>query len=255
MLHVSMAHFVLSRRAMTLRKPFLGLLALAVLAPGVSRAESSLPDPRRPGLSSPERLRALIDRIKLEQSKVTSLEARFVQHQESEFLLQPEESRGAFSYAAPDRIRWEYDTPKPITMVIDGKTMTTWYRDLNRVEEMKIGRYSERIVRYLGAGGSLESLLQYFDVKIAFPNDPNVPYRLDMTPRFSRVAKRLQELTLWVDPRLFVPTRVRYVTPAGATTEYTFSDLRLNGSLPEDRFVLHLPAGIERRVVDLDRAQ
>jgi outer membrane lipoprotein-sorting protein len=228
------------------------LLAAALL--GVLPARAEVPDPRAPGLEAKERLQALVDRIKLEQSRVRTLQARFVQRQEDDFFVAAEESRGTFSYAAPDRVRWEYESPKPITMVIDGKEMTTWYHDLDRVDVMKVGRYSERVLRYLGAGGSMETLLDYFDVHAAFPKDPASPYRLELTPRFARVAKKLRSLTIWLDPKSFLPNRLRYVAGDGGETEYAFEGLEINAGLPPDRFKLALPAGVEVRVVSLDRA-
>lgn len=235
------------------RLTLFALAVLALMAPLTATGDGPL-DPRAPGLSSTERLDTLIERIKHEQAKVHTLEARFVQHQENEFLAQPEEARGVFSYAAPDQVRWEYQVPKPITLVIDGGTMTTWYRDLGRVEEVKVGKYSERVLRYLGAGGNMEALLEYFEVAAAFPNDPTVPYRLELKPRYSRVAKRLRSLTIWIDPERFVPHRLRYEVGGGGVTEYVFEELNINKELPPDRFELDLPANVEVRVVDLDRA-
>lgn len=229
----------------------LSLLIVSALALPIGAAE---PDPRAPGIESKDRLSVLVERVKLEQAKVKTLQARFVQHQESEFLLAAEESRGTFSYLAPDRVRWEYEAPKPITMVIDGKEMTTWYRDLKRVDVMKIGKQSERVLRFLGAGGSMSTLLEYFDVRAAFPKDPTQPYRLDMTPRFERVAKRLKSLTIWIDATRFLPSRLRYESGDGAVTEYVFEAVEVNQQLAADRFQLALPAGVEVRVVDLDRA-
>lgn len=227
----------------------LGLCSPAVFAAG----PATPPDPRDPSLSSTERLQALVDRVKIEQSKVRTLEARFVQKQESDFLVAPDESRGVFSYSAPDRVRWEYESPRPISMLIDGKTMTTWYHDLGRADEVRIGRYSERVLKYLGATGSLDTLLEYFDVRAAFPGDARTPYRLEMTPRFARVAKRLKSLTLWIDPVRYIPTHLKYVAGDGAVTEYLFEDVHVNADLPPERFQLALPPEVEVRVVDLDR--
>lgn len=228
----------------------LGLLS----SPAFAAAPARPLDPRDPSLSATERLQVLVERVKAEQSKVRTLEARFVQKQESEFLVAPEESHGVFSYASPDRVRWEYASPRPISMLIDGKTMTTWYHDLGRADEVRIGRYSERVLKYLGATGSLDTLLEYFDVRAAFPGDVKTPYRLEMTPRFARVAKRLKSLTLWIDPVRYIPTHLKYVAGDGAVTEYLFEDVHVNADLPAERFQLKLPPEVEVRVVDLDRA-
>src|SRR4029077_14339010 len=111
------------------------LLALLVALPSVAAAEKAAPDPMSPSISSDGRLQAFLDRVKYEQKQLKTVEARFVQEQESSMLAAPEESKGLFSYAAPDRVRWEYQSPSPITVVIQGDDMTTWYRDLNRADK------------------------------------------------------------------------------------------------------------------------
>jgi outer membrane lipoprotein carrier protein len=243
---------------MTLRSApaVLALLALACLAPLAALAKAAPavpPDPRAAGLTGTQRLQALIDRVKLEQSGLRTLQARFVQHRESSLLVKPEDSTGEFSYAAPNRVRWEYSSPNPITVVIDGEQMTTWYRDLGRADKLKVGRYSNQVFKYLGASGSMQTLLDYFTVTLEIPKVKSDPYRLELTPRYARIAKRLKSMTLWIDAQRFFPTRVRYVEGDGDVTEYQLKDLQLNPQLPGDRFVLKLPAGVETRIIDLDR--
>jgi len=231
------------------------VVAAAIALATSAAAAPPPPDPRAPGLGGAQRLQALVDRVKLEQQGLRTLQARFVQHRESSLLVKPEESAGEFSYAAPNRVRWEYASPNPITVVIDGNEMTTWYRDLGRADRLKVGRYSNQIFKYLGAGGSMQTLLDYFTVTLVMPDKDKKSdtYRLELTPRYARIAKRLKSMTLWIDPQRFFPTRVRYVEGDGDVTEYEFKDIQVNPQLPGDRFVLKLPAGVETRVIDLDR--
>ena len=223
----------------------------AVLLAGAAVAEPP-PDPRQPGLEPSERLGALLDRMQYEQAAVETLEADFVQLKESQFLMAPAESAGVFSYAAPDRVRWEHRSPAPISLLITDGEMITWYRDLEKVERMLVGRHSQRILEYLGATGSVEQLRKYFSVRLELSEDRSQPYRLELTPRYSRVAKRLQRMVVWVDPELFLLTRLRLVEPDGDLTEYRFSRLRVNGGLPADRFDLDLPSGIVVETVDFE---
>lgn len=242
------------RLALAALVPLFFLIALALPAGRASAAAPTAPpDPRAPGLSGMARLQALLERVKLEQRSVRTLEARFVQHRESALLVKPEDSTGEFSYAAPNRVRWEYAAPNPITVVIDGDQMTTWYRDLGRADKIKIGRYSNQVFKYLGASGSMQALLDYFTVTLEIPKKASEPYKLELTPRYARIAKRLRAMTIWVDAQRFFPTRVRYVEGDGDVTEYELKNLQVNPQLPGDRFVLKLPAGVETRVIDLDR--
>jgi outer membrane lipoprotein-sorting protein len=227
------------------------LVALLLACPVVAAKAPSIPDPLAPGLTGPQRLQALVDRVKHEQRQLKTLEARFTQQQESSLLAAPEESKGVFSYAAPDRVRWEYLSPSPISVVIRGDVMTTWYRDLKRAETLKVGRYSNQVFKYLGASGSLQTLLQYFTVKLKLPEKKGDPYRLELLPRYQRIAKRLQSMTLWIDDGTFFPSHLKYVEADGDTVEYRFSDLRRNAQIPADRFELKLPPGVQSRVVDV----
>jgi outer membrane lipoprotein carrier protein len=226
--------------------------ALPILAvPLFHSSPKPLPDPSDTRLSGTQRLQALLDRVKASQKDIKTLEARFVQRRRSALLVAPEESSGVFSFAAPDRIRWEYLTPKPISVLIRNGEMTTWYRDLKRAETLKVGRYSNQIFKFLGASGSMDSLLEYFDVTFVPPPKKGDPYRLDLSPRYERVKKRLKSMSVWIDGERFFPTRVKYEEADGDTTDYEFRDFQWNAPLPADRFALQLPPDVETRVLDL----
>lgn len=236
----------------TLRKLWLPVLAAFLLVPSALAAQpKKVPDPLAPGVTGSARLQALIDRVKLEQQKIKTLEARFVQRQESAMLVQPEQSNGVFSYMAPDRIRWEYLAPSPISVVIQGNDMTTWYRDLNRAEKLKIGRYSNQFFKYLGASGNLQTLREYFDVKLQVPQKKGDAYRMELLPRYTRIAKRVKTISIWIDGERFFPTRVKYLAADGDVTEYELKDLKVNAPIAADRFVLKLPQGVQTKVIDL----
>ncbi|HET9211821.1 MAG TPA: outer membrane lipoprotein carrier protein LolA [Thermoanaerobaculia bacterium] len=225
-------------------------LLLAVPAFGAGRSHTP-PDPLAPGLTGPQRLQALVDRVRYEQQQLKTLEARFTQQQENSMLAAPEESKGTFSYRAPDKVRWEYTSPNPITVVIRGDEMTTWYRDLKRAETLKVGRYSSQVFKYLGASGSLQTLLEYFTVRLKLPEKKGDPYRLELDPKYARIAKKLKSMTLWIDGQTFFPEHLKYVQADGDTVEYQFSDMKRNAPIPDDRFVLKLPPGVSNRVLSL----
>ena len=234
------------------RRTILAAFATCFLTASLFAAD--LPDPRAEGLSGSERLEALVERVRLAQEELETLEASFIQIQENEFLLEAEEAGGTFSFEAPDRVRWEYTYPNPITLIVDDDTMTTWYRDLERAEKLKVGKYSSQVLKYLGAGSSIDSLLEYFNVRAAFPDDQSLPYRLELEPKFARVAKRLSSITIWIEPARYMPSRLRYVSGDGDTTEYRFGEITLNDELPADRFQLDIPESVEILVLDAEEA-
>ena len=225
--------------------------AVWLIAVGLAGSQNE-PHPRHEGLEPSERLAALVNRVRSEQQAVSTLEAGFKQVRESAMLVEPVESRGVFSYAAPDRVRWEYLSPDPISMLIAGDEMTTWYRDIEQAERVQVGRHSQRVLKYLGAGSTMDDLLEYFSVSLTIPKDTSQPYKMVLDPKFDKVAKRLQGMTVWIDPELFLPSRLRYVEADGDVTDMTFEDLRVNGEMPAGRFDLELPTSVEVRHVELD---
>lgn len=225
---------------------------LICVGASVHGGAESLPHPRQQDLAPSARVAALVDRVRAEQQAIDTLEASFVQVRESSMLVEPIESNGVFSYAAPDRVRWEYVSPDPISMLITGDEMTTWYRDIEQAERVQVGRHSQRVLKYLGAGSTMDDLLEYFSVSLTLPKDPTEPYELALAPKFEKVARRLQAMSVWIDPELFLPVRLRYVEADGDVTDMRFEDLRINGELPEARFDLEIPQSVQVRRVELD---
>lgn len=233
------------------RIPVSASLVLLLFGAAAATPTEAPPDPRSADLQPAERLPLLLERVRLAHADLRTLEARFAQLKDSSLLIEPMEARGTFSYAAPDRVRWEYERPDPISMVIRGDEMTTWYQDIGQAERVHVGRHSQRIVEYLGAGSSVARLLEYFSVALVSHKDLREPYRLELTPRYARIAKRLREIVVWIHSDTFLPVRLRYVEADGDTTEYRFSDFRINSDLPASRFEIDLPAGVALREIDL----
>ena len=72
--------------------------------------------------------------------------------------------------------------------------------------------------------------------------------------RFEKVEKRVKGMTVWIDPELFLPLRLRYVEADGDVTDLRFENLRVNEGVPSEHFELELPSTVEVRQVELDRS-
>ncbi len=222
----------------------LSLMAASLLA-------APMPDPSDSTLEGAARVEALLAQIKHRQANLQSLEAHFVQTKQSALLMSPEESRGSFSYRAPDEARWEFTAPNQTVMVVRRGEMLTWYRDLGTAERVSIGDHGSRVEQYLSATNSIDRLQRYFDLATAFPKDSDLPYRIELTPRYERVAKRVKKMTIWFDRERYVPVRMSYEEPDGDTTDLIFEHVEINGELPDERFDLALPDDVEMKTIEL----
>jgi outer membrane lipoprotein carrier protein len=197
--------------------------------------------------SGAERLQKLLDQVNESQSSIRTLHADFTENKDSSLMLEPLRASGEFFYQAPDKVRWEYRAPEPMTLLIQDDELTTWYRDLHEARRTKIGRQSQQVFKYLGMGSSVDNLLEYFDVGLGLPKRSGDPYRLVLTPRYKRVAKRIARLTVWIDSTHHLPTRFLYEEPDGDRTQYEFENLRLNQPFETDPFKLDLPGDVKVR--------
>lgn len=210
-----------------------------------SLAAQDLPAPRDPEVDPVDRLKVLVERIRVESSRRQTMQADFTQIKNSALLQEPMESTGVFSYQSPDRARWEYVTPDPISLVIRGEEMIAWYQDIERAERFEVGRQSQKVLEYLGASTSILALMEYFTVYLHMPQDVALPYRLRLEPRYKRLEKRIKLLEIWVEPTQYLPVRLRYVEADGDVTDYRFDNFRINDDIPADVFEIDLPVGIE----------
>lgn len=229
----------------THRRWTLALASLLTLVLCLGAEADDLPDPEAEGLSTTEKLERLIERIKRQQADLQTMEAEFIQRKESMLLLEPEESRGYFWYHSPDRVRWDFTAPNDTVVMIRANEMLTWYRDLGRAERVNVGKQADRVMEYLSASNSLETLQQYFNLQVSFPKDPEAPYSLELSPKFSRVAKRIKGMAIKLHRQGFYPVYLRYEEPDGDKTELFFQNVTVNEEIDDKNFDIELPPEVE----------
>ena len=230
------------------------MLAALVLTAAPALADQAPPaDPNEEGIPTLERLERLVERIKYQQARMKTMEADFVQRKESLVLLEPEESTGKLWYHAPDRARWDFSSPNDTVVLINQDQMLTWFKSLGTAEQVNIGKQADRVMEYLSASNSLETLQRYFSLRTAFPDDPDAPFRLELDPKFKRVAKRIAGMEVHLHRHGYYPVFLRYEEPDGDVTEITFSDVTVNEEIGDEQFQVELPEDVELKVIELSK--
>lgn len=223
----------------------LGWLLVAVAAGvGVARADS----PDIAELSGGAKLDALIAEVSQRQKSLGSLRARFVQVKESELLAEPVEATGTLSFAAPDRVRWDYAAPQPMVIVVADGLLTTYHPELARAEVVKVSRGQRRLVGIIAGSQSLEDIRSRFRISLADRADE--PYHLTLEPATMAVKRRLDEIRIDIDRELLLPVTVEYLEADGDRTRYDFSAMELNPSVDEAVFRLELGDEVVVETVD-----
>jgi len=100
------------------------------------------------GLSGAAKLTAVLEEVSVTQARLKTLTARFEQRKESRLLAEPSVSRGRFYFEVPDKVRWEYETPRQMTVVAAGVSRSPIARE-RRAERIEVGRMQRKVVGFL----------------------------------------------------------------------------------------------------------
>ena len=195
-------------------------------------------------------LAQVIKKVQEQQKKTVTLQADFRQEKELALMAKPEVSTGTFIYSRPSNVRWTYDTPKRVQMVIAGGFLTTYYPELNKAERIDVKRFEDRIFKYMGATGAIDELARYFD--FTFTDSKSKPvFVLDLTPKNRAVSKRVQRIKLWIDKNTYLTSKIEYVEGDGDITRYEFTNVRINENVPPSQFALTLPSTVRVETMNL----
>lgn len=231
------------------------LLAL-LLAPRPILAEGTVPDGRR--MSGAERDR-WFEELRERQKGITGLSATVVQRKRDPLLKNEAVSRGKLSFRKPDSLRWEVESPERMVLVMDGRTVTTYFPKRKEAERRSMQddfAYSAALGFFeTGISASLPELERRFHV-VLFRSADEVVLRL--TPRSKMLSRVISSIRIHQDPVEGRPRRIVVEGARGDRTETTFSGVILNPEFPPDTFSLRLgpevrvtePGGPERNRVD-----
>lgn len=190
-----------------------------------------------------DRLAALVQRVSQVQASLTTLTASFEQRHTSRLLAEPSVSRGTFYYKAPDSIRWEYESPRPMTVLLSGGVAIT-YRPLEkRAERVEVGRAQRRVLRFVSAAEPLEKLKGYFTFTFRDAGGTS-NYQLELRPTAHQIKKRLKILEIGIDRESLLPVTVAYTETDGDGTAYSFSGIEKNKAQSPDLYTLSLPPDV-----------
>ena len=203
-------------------------------------AQDPIPDTLR-GI---DKLAAIVQRVSQVQAATTTLEAMFEQKRTSRLLAVPSVSRGHFYFRAPDQVRWEYEPPRQMTVLLSGGVALTYRPVEKRAERVEVGRRQRKVFRFLGAAEPLEQLKRYFSFTLRDRGD-DANYVLILEPTAHVLKKHVKQVVVEIDRNGFMPVAVTYSEPDGDSTDYVFRHIVRNKPIPDGLFTLDLPSDVQ----------
>lgn len=168
--------------------------------------------------------------------RVESLSATFEQVQLANDGTVLQRSSGVFLLSRPDRFRWVYKEPYKQIIVSDGETFAFYDVGLKQVTIREIDKSLRATPAQLLAGGA--NLQELFKITSSGTHDGLTWVKL--VPRAEHSDFRA--IRLGFDDH--VPAVMVLKDKLGQTTRITFDNVKVNPSIPDERFDLEIPEGV-----------
>jgi len=197
------------------------LLAAIVLAPHLAGATCASTD-------------ACLAAIDKAQAGTQTISARFTQIKHLSLLDEPLVSTGRFAFKRPDRMRLEIETPRPATILINGRDIRIPGMTESDKQQLAMTPMAAMFTE-LGAmfAGSADALRGHFEVT-ATPADGAVTVTLTPTvPAWQRLFRTIR--LRFVEPD-FALASVQLDDALGDRLDIAMSDVQRNQDLPDSLF-------------------
>jgi outer membrane lipoprotein carrier protein len=188
------------------------------------------------GPPAPPDATALARKVQGFYESTRDLRARFVQTYTYAALGRRQVSRGVLEVKKPGKMRWDYESPSPKTIAVNGSRLVQYEPEANQayVDEHFDATAMSAAVTFLLGKGSLEK---------EFRLSTGEGGTLVLRPR--NPDPRVESVTLTVGPDGEV-TRTRVLDGQGNVNDVAFEDIRRNGGIADSRFTIDLPADVRR---------
>lgn len=219
-------------------------LSALVLAPALIFAQvRPAVTPSDPYAAFDPALRQVLERFDAAQSRVETLSARFTERKEIGLLKNAVIQKGQFYHTKPDKFLWEYLSPEPKVLLMNGKSLVAYYPLQKEAEEIET-RLSKRLVKYFGLGQVFADLQEYYYLSLDPADTLAGTHLIVMKPRMKRLEKRLLEVRIWLDEGVNQVRQLEYREADGDRTLFTFEDIQINAEINPSRYEIKLPKDV-----------
>lgn len=144
----------------------------------------------------------------------------------------------------------DFQHPEQRTVYVNGHNIQIYYPKANTVEIYDSSKYTANIDQFLllGFGTSSAELQKSYDLKMAGMETIGgvATTRIEMTPKSDELKKLITKIELWIPEGQDTPIREKVTEPSKNYELITYSDVKVNPSLPDSSFELKLPEKVKK---------
>jgi outer membrane lipoprotein-sorting protein len=196
-------------------------------------------------------LEAVLTQMDAAAARFRSAEADFTQDLYQKVVNETDTQKGKvyFRRTGKGQMQMAANTESPDEKFVtftDGK-IRIYQPKINQINEYDAGKNRDEFQSFLvlGFGGSGHDLEKQFEVKLAGSEDVDgvSTARLELTPKSAKVKNNFDRFIIWVDTSRDVSLKQQAFEPSGDYRLSHYTNIKLNGKIPDDVFKLHTAGG------------
>jgi len=171
-----------------------------------------------------------------------TFEAKFEHNFYSSVVSTPLKEKGKLYFQKPDLMRWEYTDPENNIYLFKGNKYQGYFVEENQLERGSItDEGHEPEILHLLTGQ--KNLMDFYAIEFSpFPTDNPQNAQIKLTPKQDDDGSFL---LLEIERKKGLIHKIIFMDWEGNKTEFQFSRIKINASLPKKIFELKLPSDVE----------
>jgi outer membrane lipoprotein-sorting protein len=176
---------------------------------------------------------ALVTSIEKAHKQLSSLSANFTQEKTSTLFTEKIVQKGKLNYKAPKQLRWEYTSPKAMTVIFsNGKVLLKTEKGTSSNPNKMLGEMGNMIINTIN--GSF--LKENPDFSTRYYKNKSGHYVVVLTPINKKIRAYYKNISITLNSSTFLADKVVLTEVNGDATTITFADKKTNTTLSDSLF-------------------
>ena len=149
-------------------------------------------------------------------------------------------------YGAAPRLKLDISKPVEQHLLIDKGKGLFYQPKINQAQEFSLGGHANAVDQFMAIGFGQSSVDLKKNYQVSFAGEEIVDGKktamLDLTPKTALAG--IKTVRLWMDEQKGLSLQVKVVEAGGDYALYKYSNIKLNGAIPDSVFDLKLPKNV-----------
>lgn len=240
-------------KSVAARRTRAGIVVLSLMLFGFSSVFAQAKGTSSPGANSNSSLESVLTQMDSASAQFRNAEADFVWDQYQKVVNETDTQKGKVYYRrtgnGETQMSANIQSPDQKYLVVADGRVRIYQPKIQQVNEYNAGKNREQFQSFLvlGFGGRGHDLPKQFDVTLSGYEsvDGVKTAKLELTPKAPNVKNMFNQIVIWIDPARGISLKQQFFEPSGDYRIANYSNIKLNGKVPDDVFKLHTSGGVK----------